>query len=45
MHVSWNEPAIKLYKRFGFEREGLRKGHYHRAGEDVDVILMAFALT
>ena len=43
LHVfPWNEPAIKLYEKFGFEREGFRKGHYQRAGDDVDAILMAF---
>ena len=43
LHVfPWNEPAIQLYEGFGFEREGYRKGHYHRAGEDVDAILMAY---
>ena len=33
LHVfPWNEPAIALYESFGFEREGLRKGHYLRDG-------------
>jgi len=45
LHVfPWNEPAIALYRSFGFEREGLRKGHYLRDGEPVDAILMAFQL-
>jgi RimJ/RimL family protein N-acetyltransferase len=43
LHVfPWNDAAISLYEAFGFEREGYRKGHYHRAGEDVDAILMAY---
>jgi ribosomal protein S18 acetylase RimI-like enzyme len=43
LHVfPWNEPAIQLYERFGFEREGYRKAHYHRAGQDVDAVLMAY---
>ena len=37
-----NEPAIRLYEQFGFEREGLRRAHYRRAGELVDAILMAY---
>lgn len=43
LHVfPWNEPAIRLYEALGYEREGLRRGHYRRAdGVDVDAILMA----
>jgi RimJ/RimL family protein N-acetyltransferase len=42
LHVfPWNAGAIAMYEKFGFEREGFRKGHYNRAGEDVDAILMA----
>ena len=45
LHVfPWNEPAIKLYEQFGFEREGLRKDHYRRGTEYVDAILMALRL-
>jgi RimJ/RimL family protein N-acetyltransferase len=45
LHVfPWNDAAIALYEAFGFEREGYRKGHYHRAGEDVDAILMAYRI-
>ena len=43
LHVfPWNEPALRLYERFGFQREGVRRGHYLRAGEEVDAILMAY---
>jgi RimJ/RimL family protein N-acetyltransferase len=43
LHVfPWNEPALRLYETFGFEREGLRKEHYARDGEFVDAILMAY---
>ena len=45
LHVfPWNTPAIALYERFGFVREGYRKGHYRRDGEYVDAILMALPL-
>jgi L-phenylalanine/L-methionine N-acetyltransferase len=36
-----NEPAIALYEGLGYEREGLRRGHYRRGGELLDAILMA----
>jgi putative acetyltransferase len=39
-----NEPAIRLYEEFGFEREGYRTAHYRRGGEYVDAILMAYAV-
>ena len=45
LHVfPWNEPALRLYEAFGFEREGYRTRHYERDGEWVDAILMAFAV-
>jgi putative acetyltransferase len=45
LHVfPWNEPAIQLYEGFGFEREGLRRGHYVRDGAPVDALLMAYHL-
>lgn len=37
-----NEPAIGLYAKHGYEREGLRRRHYTRSdGSLTDVILMA----
>jgi L-phenylalanine/L-methionine N-acetyltransferase len=43
LHVfPWNEPALRLYESFGFEREGLRRRHYARDGDYVDAILMAY---
>jgi RimJ/RimL family protein N-acetyltransferase len=45
LHVfPWNEPGIRLYESFGFEREGYRKRHYVRDGEEVDAILMAYRI-
>jgi RimJ/RimL family protein N-acetyltransferase len=37
-----NDPAIKLYEQFGFEREGLRRNHFRRGGRLVDATLMAY---
>jgi RimJ/RimL family protein N-acetyltransferase len=37
-----NTPAIALYEKFGFVREGYRKKHYRRGDEFVDAILMAY---
>ena len=43
LHVfPWNRPALALYESFGFVREGYRKGHYERSGEEVDAVLMAY---
>ena len=43
LHVfPYNEPAIKLYEQFGFEREGLRRNHFRRGGGPVDAVLMAY---
>lgn len=43
LHVfPWNRPALALYESFGFVREGYRKGHYLRSGEEVDAVLMAY---
>ena len=37
-----NEPAIRLYEQFGFEREGVRRDHFRRGGGLVDAVLMAY---
>ena len=45
LHVfPWNEPALRLYESFGFEREGLRRAHFAREDELVDAILMAYLI-
>lgn len=36
-----NVPAIRLYEKLGYEREGLRRGHYRRGDDLIDAILMA----
>ena len=36
-----NEPAVRLYERFGFEREGLLRRHAYRDGRFVDSYVMA----
>jgi putative acetyltransferase len=46
LHVfPWNEPAIRLYERFGFVREGYRQGHYLRNGQYADAVLMGYAVS
>ena len=45
LHVfPWNQPAIRLYELYGFEREGYRKRHYLRDDEELDAILMAYRI-
>ncbi len=39
-----NAPALALYERFGFVREGYRRAHYRRGTGYVDAILMAYWL-
>lgn len=36
-----NEPAIRLYERYGFEREGLLRQYAFRDGRFVDAYMMA----
>jgi putative acetyltransferase len=36
-----NEPAIRLYKKFGFEVEGTLRGYAFRDGQYVDSLFMA----
>jgi putative acetyltransferase len=36
-----NEPAIKLYKKFGFEIEGRLRDFSYRNGEYIDAYIMA----
>jgi L-phenylalanine/L-methionine N-acetyltransferase len=36
-----NEPAIRLYQRFGFQVEGTLRRHAFRDGKYVDALFMA----
>ncbi len=36
---SYNEPAIRLYEKLGFSREGVFREHLHRDGKRYDMIL------
>jgi RimJ/RimL family protein N-acetyltransferase len=41
----WNEPAIALYRKFGFVEEGRLRKHYRRqSGELWDVLVMGLVL-
>jgi RimJ/RimL family protein N-acetyltransferase len=43
LHVfPYNQPAMALYERFGFVKEGYRRRHYRRGGDLVDAVLMAY---
>jgi RimJ/RimL family protein N-acetyltransferase len=45
LHVfPWNEPALRLYESFGFEKEGYRRRQYARDDGFVDAILMAYLI-
>jgi RimJ/RimL family protein N-acetyltransferase len=40
-----NEAALRLYEKFGFQREGLLRRHYRRqSGEEWDVVAMGLLL-
>lgn len=43
--LSTNQPAIALYEKLGFEREGVLRGEFRIDGADVDDVLMAKQLT
>jgi ribosomal-protein-alanine N-acetyltransferase len=34
-----NEPAIKLYKKYGFKSAGIRKGFYELPREDAEIMI------
>lgn len=39
--ISENEPALRLYRRFGFVEEGRRRGMYRFAGRSADEVYLA----
>ena len=39
--LSTNQPAVSLYDRLGYEREGVLRGEFVVNGADVDDVLMA----
>ena len=43
LHVfPYNRPAISLYEKLGYQREGVRRAHYRRSDDNLsDVFLMA----
>lgn len=38
-----NEPALALYRRFGFREEGVRRGYYADTGEDALILTLDLA--
>jgi ribosomal-protein-alanine N-acetyltransferase len=39
-----NEPALRLYQRYGFERIGVRPGYYPALGGREDAVVMRVPL-
>ena len=38
--LEFNEPVIKLHKKFGFKEEGVRRRHIERDGQYYDIVLL-----
>jgi RimJ/RimL family protein N-acetyltransferase len=38
---SFNSPVVKMHQKFGFQQEGLYRGHILKSGQPEDVIALA----